>query len=103
MPTSFESYYFMYDPDYAYLSLGVCSVKWEMDFINEKRKHFPSFKYYTPGAYIHTTGKMNYKINYQPMEVLCPITYTWQPFTKNEQKQLWNKIQKTQEHRRMAP
>jgi len=80
MPHGVESYYFFYDPKYKPLSLGVVSVKWEIDFVLEKQKHFPEFKYYTPGSYIHTTHKMNYKKKYQPMELLCPVTYKWRLF-----------------------
>ncbi len=35
MPHGIESYYFFYDPDYKKLSLGVVSVKWEIDFVLE--------------------------------------------------------------------
>ncbi len=29
------------------------------------------------GYYIVNINKMNYKADYQPSELLCPITYTW--------------------------
>lgn len=74
-----SSVYFFYDPDYSFLSLGVYSALFELDMIKKENVKCPEFKYYYLGYYIHSCQKMRYKAQYQPSELLCPVTYKWAP------------------------
>lgn len=76
---SITSVYFFYDPDYAFLSLGVYSALKEIEFVQNLRQRIPSFQYYFMAYYVHSCPKMNYKARYRPSELLCPVTYQWVP------------------------
>jgi len=41
----------------------------------------PSLQNYLLGELVIDCRKVNYKLNYQPGEVLCPYTKTWVPFS----------------------
>jgi arginyl-tRNA---protein transferase len=81
-----SSVYFFYDPEYKNLSLGVVGGIKEIEYVKEMNKYFPEFKYYYLGYYIHDNKKMLYKGDYEPAQLLCPITYTWVPLNDDTRK-----------------
>ena len=76
-PECLSSVYFFYDPEYKYLSFGIWGSVKEIEYVQNLKKYFPNFKYYYLGYYVQTCQKMVYKGEYEPSELLCPITYTW--------------------------
>lgn len=75
LPHGLSSVYFFYEPKYKDLRLGVFSSLIEIEYIRWLSVSFPEFKYYYMGFYIQNSNKMNYKGNYEPFHLLCPITY----------------------------
>ncbi|XP_055502782.1 arginyl-tRNA--protein transferase 1 isoform X4 [Leucoraja erinacea] len=82
LPRGVSSVYLYYDPDYAFLSLGVYSAVREIAFTTELQKTVPDICCYYMGFYIHSCPKMKYKGQYHPSELLCPETYNWVPIEK---------------------
>ncbi|XP_032889696.1 arginyl-tRNA--protein transferase 1 isoform X5 [Amblyraja radiata] len=82
LPRAVSSVYLYYDPDYAFLSLGVYSAVREIAFTTELQKIVPDICCYYMGFYIHSCPKMKYKGQYYPSELLCPETYNWVPIEK---------------------
>ncbi|XP_060698040.1 arginyl-tRNA--protein transferase 1 isoform X6 [Hemiscyllium ocellatum] len=82
LPHCISSVYLYYDPDYAFLSLGVYSALREIAFTTQLQKTAPSIRYYYMGFYIHSCPKMKYKGQYHPSDLLCPETYAWVPIEK---------------------
>ncbi|XP_043568630.1 arginyl-tRNA--protein transferase 1 isoform X7 [Chiloscyllium plagiosum] len=82
LPHCISSVYLYYDPDYAFLSLGVYSAFREIAFTTQLQKTAPSIRYYYMGFYIHSCPKMKYKGQYHPSDLLCPETYAWVPIEK---------------------
>ncbi|XP_051883742.1 arginyl-tRNA--protein transferase 1 isoform X6 [Pristis pectinata] len=82
LPRCVSSVYLYYDPDYAFLSLGVYSAVREIAFTTELQKTVPDLCYYYMGFYIHSCPKMKYKGQYHPSYLLCPETYIWVPIEK---------------------
>lgn len=76
-PTCIYSVYFFYDPDYKHLSLGTVSIIKEIEYMKEMQKYFPDFKYYHLGGYVQNCQKMSYKKDFEPAELLCPMTFQW--------------------------
>lgn len=57
--------YFLYDPDYSFLNLGVVGAIVEMEYMRLIReKYNPAFKYYHLGEFVQNCPKLSYKINY---------------------------------------
>ncbi|XP_072883783.1 arginyl-tRNA--protein transferase 1 isoform X6 [Hemitrygon akajei] len=79
LPHCVSSVYFYYEPDYAFLSLGIYSAVREVAFTTELQKTVPALCYYYMGFYIHSCPKMKYKGQYHPSDLLCPETYSWEP------------------------
>jgi len=92
LPTCMYSVYFFYDPDIKHLSLGVVSILKEIEYMQEMQRYFPDFRYYHLGGYVQDSSKMAYKNEYQPAELLCPITYRWVQFNEEIQKKISNNI-----------
>uniref|UniRef100_UPI00398E9E5B arginyl-tRNA--protein transferase 1 isoform X2 n=1 Tax=Pristiophorus japonicus TaxID=55135 RepID=UPI00398E9E5B len=82
LPRCISSVYLYYDPDYAFLSLGVYSAVREIAFTTQLQKTAPNLCYYYMGFYIHSCPKMKYKGQYYPSGLLCPETYVWVPIEK---------------------
>ena len=76
-PTGIYSVYFFYDPDYKHLSLGTVSIIKEIGYMKEMQKYFPEFRYYHLGGYVQNCQKMSYKKDFEPAELLCPVTFQW--------------------------
>lgn len=72
LPQCVSGVYFIYDPDFAFLSLGTYSAMREIALTLEFFKKDPNIKYYYMGFYIHSCQKMRYKAKYQPSELKCP-------------------------------
>ncbi len=81
LPNGLSSVYFFYDPKYKPLKFGVVSALLELDWIREMNQSFPEFKYYYLGYYIPHCDKMNYKADYEPVELLCPKNYVYVDYT----------------------
>ena len=76
-----ESAYFIYDPAFKFLNLGVMSVIREIEYMRLIRKHHnPNLKFYMLGDIVTTCPKVNYKLNYQPGFVFCPRTKKEMPY-----------------------
>ena len=60
-----NSAYFLYDPDYMFLSLGVVGAIREMEYMNMVIKNFNSeLTFYQLGEMVPCCPKVNYKLNY---------------------------------------
>lgn len=71
----FNSAYFVYDPDYKFLNLGVVGAIREMEYMRMVKKRFNSeLHFYQLGEMVPCCPKVNYKMNYQPGMVICPRT-----------------------------
>jgi arginine-tRNA-protein transferase len=74
LPTSISSVYLFYDPEFKYINPGIFTAIKEIEYVMDIRKNDPNMLYYVMGFYIHTCHKMRYKGEYEPSEILCPIT-----------------------------
>jgi len=75
LKTFFNSAYFIYDPEYSFLNLGVVGAIRELEFMRMAKKKFnPDLKYYQLGDMVPNCSKVNYKLHYKPGLVLCPRT-----------------------------
>lgn len=70
------------------LSPGKLSALKEIELCIAVANMQPSCKYYYMGYYIHKCPKMNYKVSYQPSELLCPVTSQWVEASKICDKEL---------------
>jgi arginine-tRNA-protein transferase len=94
LPTSMSSVYLYYDPDYAFLNLGILTAVREIEYFKHLRKELDnSFRYYVMGFYSYTCQKMKYKGNYHPSEILCQATHNYVDLDSNLEKIKENKIQ----------
>lgn len=59
LPACVSSVYFFYDPDYHFLTLGVFSALWEIEYCRTLQ-----LPYYYMGFYIHQCEKMKYKVGH---------------------------------------
>ncbi|UZJ56021.1 hypothetical protein CBS101457_005341 [Exobasidium rhododendri] len=82
LPRSISSVYLFYDPDYSHLKLGKVSAIREIVLVKQigRKRGMEGVQYYNIGLYIHTCPKMRYKAEYQPCELLDPLTCSWLPF-----------------------
>ena len=73
--TCLNSQYFVYHPDFAFLSLGVLGAIHEIEFMKMiQKKYNPSFNIYHLGDMVLNCPKVNYKLNYKPGILICPRT-----------------------------
>ena len=81
LPISISSVYCYYDDSYSKLSLGCVTALKEIDLTNILKQIIIDNKmtYYFMGYYVQSCQKMVYKGDYQPSQLLCPITklYTY--------------------------
>jgi hypothetical protein len=82
LPHGMNCKYHFYDPDYSFLSLGTFSTIQECEIVKFHNQLSPDFKYYYLGFYVHGNSKVNYKANFSPSELLCPVTHKWVPIEK---------------------
>ena len=77
----FNSAYFMYKTKYSYLNLGVVGAVIELEICRKLREMWsPDLSYYHLGELVLDCPKVNYKLNYQPGQVLCPYSKLWVDF-----------------------
>lgn len=74
-----NSAYFIWDPDYKFLNLGVVGALIEIQYMHLiKEKYNPKLSYYHLGELNVNCSKVNYKLNYGPGGmVMCPETKEW--------------------------
>ena len=81
--TIFNSDYFIYDPEFSFLHLGVVGAVMEMQYMNFlKQAHLPNLRYYFLSEMVATCPKVNYKLNYKPGLITCPATKQLVPYEK---------------------
>uniref|UniRef100_S4RIW0 Arginyl-tRNA--protein transferase 1 n=1 Tax=Petromyzon marinus TaxID=7757 RepID=S4RIW0_PETMA len=61
LPRCLSSVYLYYDPDFAFLSMGIYSALREVAFTRQLYTQAPALRYYYMGFYIHSCPKMRYK------------------------------------------
>lgn len=83
LPEGLSSVYYFYEPNLKKYSLGVVGNLKDIAYIREMNAHFPQFRYYYLGFYIHNNSKMSYKASYRPIELLCPSTFRWVVYDKS--------------------
>lgn len=77
----FNSGYFMYKSKYSYLNLGVVGALIELEYCRQLTDLWqPTLQYYHLGELVLDCPKLNYKLNYQPGQVLCPFSKEWVDF-----------------------
>jgi arginyl-tRNA--protein-N-Asp/Glu arginylyltransferase len=70
-----NSQYFIYDPDFSFLCLGVIGAIHEIEFMKKVQLlHNPCFRMYQLGELVLNCPKVNYKLNYRPGTLICPRT-----------------------------
>lgn len=79
LPEYLVSIYFIYDPDIRFLQPGIYTCIQEIALIQRLQLHFPELKYYNLGYYNDFSPKINYKRQFKPTEILCPVTHTYVP------------------------
>jgi arginyl-tRNA--protein-N-Asp/Glu arginylyltransferase len=83
LPGGLSSVYAFYDPAFAHTicPLGKYMILKEIDYCRKSNNKLP---YYYLGYYIHSCGKMRYKGDYHPSQLLCPKTYQWVDATEGQ-------------------
>lgn len=84
LPGCMSLVYNFYHPSLRKLSIGTVGILKDILYIELMQKYFPDFKYYYQGYYIGSCSKMEYKADYAPCQLLCPITYEWVEFLDKE-------------------
>ena len=75
LPTTLESLYCYYDPDYSFLDLGIFTAIREIEYMKSFQKLLDyNFIYYTMGEYCQTCKKLKYKGNYFPTQIMDHYT-----------------------------
>jgi hypothetical protein len=69
--------YVFYDPSLPHLQLGRYTALREIQWVQQASITRPQLRWYYMGFYIHTCQKMRYKGEYEPSQLLCPVTHTW--------------------------
>uniref|UniRef100_A0A1I8BL08 Arginyl-tRNA--protein transferase 1 n=1 Tax=Meloidogyne hapla TaxID=6305 RepID=A0A1I8BL08_MELHA len=82
LPNCFSSKYLFYDPNYAFLSLGVYSALWEINFTKQLVQQRPNLHYYYMGFYLYDCPKMRYKGRFRPSDLLCDYCFDWVPLSE---------------------
>lgn len=79
LPEYLVSIYFIYDPDIRFLQPGIYTCLKEIQLILQLQESRPELQYYNLGFYNDFSPKINYKRQFKPTEILCPITGTYVP------------------------
>lgn len=75
LSTGLSSVYAFYDPDFAnrVCPLGKYMIMKEIEYCRDTLQ----LPFYYLGYYIESCGKMRYKADYHPSQLLCPKHYRW--------------------------
>ena len=79
LPEYLVSIYFIYDPNIRFLQPGIYTCLQEIALIQRLQKSSPELRYYNLGFYNDFSPKINYKRQFKPTEILCPVTGTYVP------------------------
>lgn len=87
LPKSISTCYLFYDPDYAFLNLGIYTALNEISLVRRMSRCFvPSdtkpecaLVHYYLGFYVHKCVKMKYKLRFKPSYILCDETNEYVP------------------------
>ena len=82
LPEYLVSIYFIYDPDIRFLQPGIYTCLREIALVQKLQKLYPELKYYNLGFYNDFSPKINYKRQFKPTEILCPVTGTYLPLER---------------------
>lgn len=77
LPRYLVSIYFIYDPAIRFLEPGIYTCLREMELVLKLQNIDPQLVYYNLGFYNDYSPKINYKRQFKPTEILCPITSTY--------------------------
>ena len=76
-----NSQYFIYDPEFSFLRLGVVGAIHELEFMRMVQKNYNQYlNEYQLGELVLNCPKVNYKLTYQPGMLICPRTKQIVPF-----------------------
>lgn len=91
LPKCITTVYFFYNPEFAFLNLGVYSALIEISMVRRMCNHFVraprttrrtsenKLIYYYLGFYVHECKKMHYKTRFRPSYLLCSKTHQYVP------------------------
>ncbi len=68
LPSTLNSVYCFYDPDFRDLSLGKVVAMKEINWAQRCQQVRPDIQYYCLGFYVHTCSKMSYKVNVNQLQ-----------------------------------
>jgi arginine-tRNA-protein transferase len=69
-----NSVYFFYEPWLRQHRLGSFTILLELYYMQVLSQKSPQFNLYFSGLYNHHTPKMNYKADFEPCRLVCPVT-----------------------------
>ena len=70
-----NSQYFIYDPEYSFLCMGVVGAIHEIEYMKMIQKNYNALlNDYQLGELVYNCPKVNYKLNYKPGYLICPRT-----------------------------
>ena len=75
------SLYFFYHPKLKIYDFGILSVLKEIEFVQQKTKNFPQFRYQNLGSFQKNNDKMIYKTSFGTGLILCPYSMGFVPLT----------------------
>jgi arginine-tRNA-protein transferase len=92
LPHGLSSVYLFYDPSFAReaVPMGKYAILREIEYARDALR----LPYYYLGYYIESCPKMNYKIDFKPSELLCPVTSRWVDAEQGRQLLLQNSPQR---------
>lgn len=82
LPLCLSSVYLFYNPHLPRLELGKLTALYEIQWVQQVSKFAPRLSYWYAGLYVHKCPKMLYKRQFEPSELLCPISRKWTYITK---------------------
>jgi hypothetical protein len=81
LPLCLSSVYLLYDPELPRLELGKLTALYEIAWVRAAQRAAPRLRFWYAGFYVHGCKKMRYKREFEPSELVCPVTRRWTPIT----------------------
>jgi hypothetical protein len=81
LPLCLSSVYLFYNPHLPRLELGKLTALYEIQWVQHVSRIAPRLQYWYAGLYVHSCPKMVYKRQFEPSELLCPISRQWTQIT----------------------